>query len=85
MRQGLAMTPPSDMFDLYDLGVLTLNLQADFWDLSTQYDRMTEEAATKATTPSKPSCSVLIKHLKDKDDILIAHNTWHEYRAMTYK
>ena len=74
-----------DVFD-YDLGVLMVNLQADFWDISAQYDQMLGQVKDPATpSPAKPSCSVLIKHLKDKDNILVAHNTWHEYRAMAYK
>jgi len=95
MKKGLLMkkldekpdASKLDVFD-YDLGVLLLNLQADFWDLVTQYDVIHgggPEEGTDKTSPSKPSCSVLIKYLPEENDVLVAHNTWHEYRAMTYK
>ena len=78
----------------YENGVLLLNLIADFWDLKAQYDvlhpsgrnaEMKKRNAVKQTNPHKPSCSVLIKYLKEKNDIIFAHNTWHEYRAMGYR
>ena len=28
---------------------------------------------------------MLIKHLPDQDEMYVAHNTWHEYTAMSYK
>ena len=78
----------------YENDVLLLNLIADFWDLKAQYDvlypsgrnaEMKKRNAVKQTNPHKPSCSVLIKYLKQKNDIILAHNTWHEYRAMGYR
>ena len=82
----------------YDLGVLLLNFIADFWDLKDQYDLL-HPVESEATTvfkrsaspnvgnwhPRRPSCSVLIKHINETNDILFAHNTWHEYRAMAYR
>jgi len=40
------------------------------------------ETSTKA---SRPTCSVLIKHLPEQNEMYVAHNTWHEYTAMSYK
>jgi len=40
------------------------------------------ETSTKA---SRPTCSVLIKHLPEQDEMYVAHNTWHEYIAMSYR
>ena len=94
MFQGLI---DDDQMD-YDMGVLLLNLIADFWDLKEQYDilypngrksglgkRSTLDEASNIWHPHRPSCSVLIKYLKENNDILFAHNTWYEYRAMAYR
>ena len=82
----------------YDLGVLLLNFIADFWDLKDQYDLLHPLESESNTVvkrsaspnvgrwhPRRPSCSVLIKHINETNDILFAHNTWHEYRAMGYR
>ena len=82
----------------YEMGVLLLNLIADFWDLKEKYDilypngreseiekRSAVDETSNIVHPHRPSCSVLIKYLKDSNDILFAHNTWHEYRAMAYR
>ena len=34
---------------------------------------------------SRPSCSVIIKHMPELEDIYLAHNTWHLYSAMSYR
>jgi len=34
---------------------------------------------------SRPSCSVIIKHLPEAGDLYVGHNTWHEYAAMGYR
>ena len=82
----------------HEMGVLLLNIAADFWDLKAQYDvlypkgrnsgikkRSTKADKTYRLHPSRPSCSVLIKYLEKENDIIFAHNTWHEYRAMAYR
>ena len=82
----------------YEMGVLLLNLAADFWDMKAQYDvlypngrdsgiekRSTKLNQSNRLRPKRPSCSVLIKYLETEDDIILAHNTWHEYRAMSYR
>jgi len=79
----------------YEDGIMLLNLIADFWDIKEQYDilfpngriekRSTFHQTSKSVTPKRPSCSVLIKYLEKSNDILFAHNTWHEYRAMGYR
>ena len=69
-------------------GVLLLNFIADFWDMIEQYkliNKNTTENRSRRSVKSRPSCSVLIKHLTEKGDILFGHNTWHEYRAMGYR
>ena len=35
--------------------------------------------------PVRPSCSVIIKYLKDKKDIVLGHNTWLDYASMSYR
>ena len=35
--------------------------------------------------PVRPSCSVIIKYLKDKNDIIFGHNTWLDYASMSYR
>ena len=82
----------------YEMGVLLLNLLAEFWDLKTQYELLyPEEIASSIykrsisksditnNAPHRPSCSVLIKYVKENNDIVFAHNAWHEYRAMAYR
>lgn len=71
-----------------DQGILMINLIADFWDLMEQYKLLqANETTTEAenVTPHKPSCSVVIKYMKELGDIYFAHNTWHEYRAMSFR
>jgi hypothetical protein len=63
--------------------IMNLNFIADFWDLVEQYNLLNKTSA--ATKPSKPSCTVIIKYLDEKKDILFGHNTWHVYQAMSYK
>lgn len=68
-----------------EIGVHLLTLIAEFWDLKEQYVLLNLNKATRLVNPSRPSCSVLIKHVADREDIIFAHNTWHEYRAMAYR
>ena len=71
----------------HENGIMLINFIADFWDLKEQYALLpnsTQEQEGKAK-PSRPSCTVIIKFLEDQKDILFAHNTWHEYRAMSYR
>ncbi len=35
--------------------------------------------------PRHPTCSVIFKHLKEEGEIVMGHNTWHEYRAMSFR
>ena len=71
-------------------GVHLLNFIADFWDMIEQYKLVAngtdnDDDRSKRSVKSRPSCSVLIKYLPEKGDILFGHNTWHEYRAMGYR
>ena len=73
------------------MAVLALNFIADFYDILEQYHLPKAEEEEDASdhkdseVKAKPSCSVLIKHLPESGDILLGHNTWHEYRAMEYR
>ena len=64
--------------------IMLLNFQADVWDLMEQYKNEQKKASSKRS-PTRPSCTVIIKFLEDQKDILIGHNTWHEYRALAFK
>ena len=70
-----------------ETGIMLLNFIADFWDLIEQFNLLngTSNAQVPGDKPSRPSCTVLIKFLEEKKDILFGHNTWHEYRAMSYR
>ena len=39
----------------------------------------------KRRSAPRPSCSVIVKHLPQSEDIYLAHNTWHSYSAMSYR
>ena len=41
--------------------------------------------AASNLTSLRPSCSVIVKHLPQSEDIFLAHNTWHSYSAMSYR
>lgn len=64
--------------------IMLLNFQADVWDLLEQYKKKAK-GQKKAKRTTRPSCTVIIKFLEEQKDILIGHNTWHEYRAMAFK
>ncbi len=68
-----------------EMGVLLLNFIADYWDIIEQYRLINDTAKTEKRSASRPTCSVLIKHMKERGDIFFAHNTWHEYRAMAFR
>ena len=87
--QGMELsTENSDEGFDQEMGVLMLNFIADFWDLIEQYKLLTTNKTISKRdleTKSRPSCSVIIKHLPEREDVFFAHNTWHEYRAMAYR
>ncbi len=69
-----------------ELGVIMSNFIADFWDLKDKFELIRKDKSrTRGKRSPHPTCSVIIKHLPDREDILIGHNTWHEYRAMAYR
>ena len=68
-----------------DLGIIKLNFIADFWDLIEQFNLLNGTSNTGPKAGSRPSCTVLIKFLEAQREILFGHNTWHEYRAMSYR
>ena len=78
-----------------------INYLADVWDYKEKFDSVSAKNETstkvilkitslrdivfKSYQASRPTCSVLIKHLPEKDEMYVAHNTWHEYSAMSYR
>ena len=83
LKAQLEPRPEDDGMN-HELGIMKLNFIADFWDLIEQF-KLLNGASESMGKPSKPSCTVLIKFLEEKRDILFGHNTWHEYRAMSYR
>ena len=70
----------------HENGILLLNLLADVWDLLEQYNLLYKESEMEnESTHLKPTCTVMIKYMKDKNDIYFAHNAWHMYQAMSYR
>ena len=67
-----------------ELGILMLNYLADFWDMKERYTLLFNSTAS-VLPHSTPSCSVLIKHLPESNDVVFGHNSWFEYRAMGYR
>ncbi len=74
------------------MGIRMLNFVAEFWDMKEQYallhpsrERRSSSEPSFARPPGRPSCSVIFKHLPDKGEVLMGHNTWHEYRAMSFR
>lgn len=67
--------------------VMYLNFLLDYYDLIHLYESESPEGQErkKRSLRPKPSCSVIIKHMKEDGDIFMGHNTWHEYRAMGYR
>jgi len=64
-------------------GVRLINFIADVWDYVEKYKL--EVGQTNKTTPSRASCSVLIKHVPERGELYVGHNAWHEYSAMGYR
>ena len=69
-----------DDFDT-EYGVKLINYLADMFDYMEKYKNAMEKKTLKKM--SKPTSSVLIKHLPDRGEVYVGHNTWHEYRAMS--
>ena len=65
-------------------GIKLINYIADIWDLKAKKDEGQTDDMHKEKI-SKPSCSVLVKHLPAIGEIFVGHNTWHEYSAMGYR
>ena len=65
-------------------GARLINYLPDFFDYMEKYQL--EQGQTEAAGKRmRPSCSVLIKHLADSGELMVGHNTWHEYRVMGYR
>ena len=78
-----------DAVDITDHEIHKINFVPDFWDLIDAYHSKEGEAARKKSrkkrSAPRPSCSVIIKHMPELEDIYVAHNTWHVYSAMSYR
>ena len=71
--------------ELMERGLLMINFLPDFWDMIEAYHLFAPKRERRSAARPRPSCSVIIKHLPEKEDVYLAHNAWHEYRAMTYR
>jgi len=65
-------------------GMRFINFMADVWDYVEKF-KLLEEKDNKIERASRPTCSVLVKHLNSTNELFVGHNTWHEYRAMEYR
>jgi hypothetical protein len=75
---------PADFDVIY--GMRFINYIADIFDYLEKFKaQQDKEEVGEAPKASKPSCTVLIKHLPGSDELYVGHNTWHEYRAMGYR
>ena len=72
---------PEDFDNVY--GAKLINYYVDVWDYSEKYK--IDEKEEMEGRVSRPSCSVLIKHLEEAKELYVGHNAWHEYRAMGYR
>jgi len=72
---------PEDFDTVY--AIKLINYIADMFDFLEKYNPGVEDVLKKKV--SKPTCSVLVKHLPGDGELYVAHNTWHEYRAMGYR
>ena len=77
------ITFPDEQMD-YETGVLMVNYVPDFWDLKDEYILL-HNTSEKVAKRSTPSCSVIIKYLPDKNEVVFGHNSWFEYRSMGYR
>ena len=64
-------------------GIKLINYIADMFDYMEKFNLEANNEIDNNV--SKPTCSVLIKYLKEQADLYVSHNTWHEYRAMGYR
>ena len=68
----------------HENGIMLLNFVADYWDLLQQYNLLNKKNNTnEMDSITKPSCTVMIKYMDEMNDVFMAHNTWHEYKAMS--
>ena len=79
-------------------GIRFINYIADVWDYVEKFKAISERKVPKVRChfhrllpaldcfqASRPTCSVLVKHLPGQGELFVAHNTWHEYRAMAFR
>ena len=80
-------------------GMRFINYIADVWDYVEKFNAISERTVPKVRyhrlhrllppldyfQASKPTCSVLVKHLPGQGELFVAHNAWHEYRAMAFR
>lgn len=68
----------------FENGFLLLNFLADVWDFMEKF-KLEQTNGKEVVDRSRPSCSVLIKHLPETHEMFVGHNTWHEYAALGFK
>ena len=68
----------------FENGFLLLNFLADVWDFMEKF-KLEQTNGKEVVDRSRPSCSVLIKHLPESYEMFVGHNTWHEYAALGFK
>ena len=76
------------MANLTEHEIHMINFLPDFWDMIEAFhlaESSGEGGRERRSAPPRPTCSAIIKHLPEEEDIYFAHNAWHEYRAMTYR
>jgi len=89
LTEGFLRKSNDDNLDYGDFdvehGTRLINYLPDFFDYMEKYKLERGESGEAGGEKTRPSCSVLIKHLAESGELLVGHNTWHEYRAMGYR
>jgi len=89
LTEGFLRKSNDDNLDYGDFdvehGTRLINYLPDFFDYMEKYKLERGESGEARGEKARPSCSVLIKHLAESGELLVGHNTWHEYRAMGYR
>ena len=89
ITEGFLQKSDDDNLDYGDFdvqhGIRLINYLPDLFDYIEKYKLEVGGIAERTVRKSRPSCSVLIKHLPEEGEVYVGHNTWHEYRAMGYR
>ena len=89
ITEGFLQKSDDDNLDYGDFdvqhGIRLINYLPDLFDYIEKYKMEVGGMTGGTVRKSRPSCSVLIKHLPGKGELYVGHNTWHEYRALGYR